>query len=194
MNRITSASVSHRPQVGAGHRLAPPQRDRAPAGQHPEVAAGVVQRLRQLGVRLHRRQLAAAERRLPDHGQPLGGRVVQRGQSRLGRPGPRQHRVAGLLVGRRAAPSPRPPASRPARPAPRPPGAPAGAAGRSGATVATSRARAQPTTASSQRPKPCAGSRHQGDHDDRLHAGLDDHQLPAPTAAWPATSPARPRR
>ena len=45
---------------------------RAPAHQHPEVAAGALQRHLKIRVGLHRRQLVAPEHRLPHHGQPLG--------------------------------------------------------------------------------------------------------------------------
>ena len=44
------------------HVLPPPDRDGTAAGQHPEVPAGVVQRLGQVRERLDRRQLAPAER------------------------------------------------------------------------------------------------------------------------------------
>ena len=52
--------LDHHGPVRRRHLLAAPQRDRAAPGQHPEVAAGVVQRLEQLRVRLDARRAAGA--------------------------------------------------------------------------------------------------------------------------------------
>ncbi len=81
------------------HGLPPRHRHRGPAGEHPQVAHAVVQRHHQRGCRLGGRAVAAQQRRLPHHGDPLGGGGAQLGQLALQRAGAverlrRQHPVA----------------------------------------------------------------------------------------------------
>ena len=103
----------------AGHAASSPARSRL---QRPQVASGTgsprhsataQRRASTRRLRLARSSGSGSSRvrlrradswwrrngRLPDHRQPLGGRVVQRCEPSLAGPGPLQHRVGGLAVG-----------------------------------------------------------------------------------------------
>ena len=83
----------------ARHLLAPPERDCTAAGQHPEVAAGVVQRLVQLGVRLTPASWRRRKGEWRTTASPSSAASSSSASASSVCPGLVQHRARGLLVG-----------------------------------------------------------------------------------------------
>src|SRR4029450_8149418 len=68
---------AHQILIGRRHAFTSPYRDCTPPSQHPQVAAGMVEWLIQIGERTYYREVAASERGVTNNGDSLGGSLVE---------------------------------------------------------------------------------------------------------------------
>jgi hypothetical protein len=90
--------LTHQILIGRRHGFPSPHRNCTPPGQHPQIAAGMVEWLVQIGERTYYGQVAASERGVTNNGDSFGGSLVESSQILLARSGSVQHRVSSVLI------------------------------------------------------------------------------------------------